>query len=118
MPAHVTTTAYGVAPDGVAVALHTLHAGPVQVGVATYGAHLTRIALPDRAGAAADVVLGYDTLEDVREPLSGYADTLILTTQDGRELRPEEWPLARTLRGHGQRGRQRGSTNAKAKCFA
>ena len=78
MPAHVTTTAYGVAPDGRAVDLHTLHAGDVQVGVATYGGHLTRIVLPDRAGRAADVVLGYDDL-------AGYvADTAYFGALIGR----------------------------------
>ncbi len=48
---------------------------------------------------AALAMLGYETLEDVRRPGSGYADTLVLTTQDGRELGPEEWPLARALCG-------------------
>ncbi|HEY0778175.1 MAG TPA: hypothetical protein VGD56_09435, partial [Gemmatirosa sp.] len=62
MPATVTTTAFGTAPDGRAVALHTLDAGPVRVGVATYGGHLTAITVPDRDGRPADVALGYDDL--------------------------------------------------------
>ena len=48
---------------------------------------------------AALAMLGYDTLEDARKPSTGFADALALTTLDGRELGPDEWPLARALRG-------------------
>ena len=48
---------------------------------------------------AALAMLGYRTLEEVRQPLSKFADTLVLTTLDGRELELDEWPLARALRG-------------------
>jgi len=48
---------------------------------------------------AALTMLGYHTLEDVRKPLREFADTLALTTLDGRELGVDEWPLSRALRG-------------------
>lgn len=48
---------------------------------------------------AALAMLGYDTLADARQPSTGFAGALALTTPDGRELGPDELPLARALRG-------------------
>ena len=48
---------------------------------------------------AALTMLGYHTMEEIRQPLARFADTLVLTTLDGRELGLDEWPLSRALRG-------------------
>jgi len=48
---------------------------------------------------AALTMLGYHDLDDVRRPLREFANTLALTTPDGRDLRLDEWPLSRALRG-------------------
>jgi aldose 1-epimerase len=58
----ITKTSFGKA-DGKNVDLYTLSNGNGLVAkVATYGATLTNLAVPDRAGKLADVVLGFDDL--------------------------------------------------------
>jgi len=54
---------WGVMPDGTQVELFTLLNGRgMEAFIATYGGVVTRLTAPDRDGAMADVVLGYDTL--------------------------------------------------------
>jgi aldose 1-epimerase len=55
---------FGRTPEGRAVELYTL-AGPrgFLVSIATYGATVTSVLVPDRAGRLADVVLGFDSLD-------------------------------------------------------
>jgi aldose 1-epimerase len=54
---------FGQLPDGRQVDLFTLtNAHGIQVGAMTYGAIITSIQTPDRAGKRADVVLGFDSL--------------------------------------------------------
>src|SRR4051812_16837641 len=54
---------FGKTPDGTPVDLYVLTNGRMTVKVMTYGAIVTEIHVPDRQGNAADVVLGFDTLE-------------------------------------------------------
>jgi aldose 1-epimerase len=55
---------FGKTPDGVAVERYTLRNGKgMEVSVITRGAVLQRIVVPDRGGQAADVALGFDTLD-------------------------------------------------------
>jgi len=62
--AHVEKTSYGTTKDGQAVDLYTLtNAKGVVAKVMTYGALLTELHVPDRAGQLADVVLGFKTLQ-------------------------------------------------------
>jgi aldose 1-epimerase len=50
-------------PDGAAVELYTLtNAGGLVCKVITYGAVITELDVPDRAGSLGDVVLGFDNL--------------------------------------------------------
>jgi aldose 1-epimerase len=53
---------FGVMPDGTGVELYSLRGGGLELGVATYGGAVQRLLVPDRAGAPADVVLGFPTL--------------------------------------------------------
>jgi aldose 1-epimerase len=59
----VTRHGFGKTPEGEAVDLFVLTRGALTAKVITYGAIVTEIHAPDRDGKAADVVLGFDTLE-------------------------------------------------------
>lgn len=59
-----TKIPFGVMPDGTAVELVTLKKGPMTCQVITYGGAVRTLTVPDKAGKAVDVVLGFDTLED------------------------------------------------------
>ncbi len=62
--ARVEKTSFGTTKDGQAVDLYTLtNAKGVVAKVMTYGALLTELHVPDRAGQLADVVLGFKTLQ-------------------------------------------------------
>jgi len=56
---------WGHLPDGTAVTLYTLrNAHGLRADISNYGGIVTRLLVPDREGAVADVVLGYDSLAD------------------------------------------------------
>jgi aldose 1-epimerase len=60
----VSHAAFGSTKDGKAVDLYTMkNSHGVEVRAMTYGGIITSIKVPDRAGAMADVVLGFDTLD-------------------------------------------------------
>ncbi|MET3788616.1 galactose mutarotase-like enzyme [Methylobacterium radiotolerans] len=53
---------FGTTADGRSVSRHTLSRGSLRVAVIEYGAAVTAIEVPDRAGHPANVVLGLGTL--------------------------------------------------------
>lgn len=55
---------WGHTADGTAVPIYTLTSGQIEVRIAAYGAKLVSIRTPDRNGKAADIVLGFDKLDD------------------------------------------------------
>ena len=60
----VTHAPFGNTPDGKAVEIYTLtNANGIELKAITYGAIITGLKTPDRAGRFADIVLGYDTLD-------------------------------------------------------
>jgi aldose 1-epimerase len=60
----VTSAPFGAMPDGRAVTAYTLrNASGMEVVVINYGAIITQLRVPDRAGAMGDVALGFDTLD-------------------------------------------------------
>jgi aldose 1-epimerase len=60
----VSHAAFGKTKDGKAVDLYTMtNSHGVEVRAMTYGGIITSIRVPDRTGAMADVVLGFDTLD-------------------------------------------------------
>jgi aldose 1-epimerase len=61
----VDRTPFG-AVDGVDIDCYVLRHAGVTAKLITYGAILTELHVPDRAGACADVVLGFDRLDDYR----------------------------------------------------
>ena len=60
MKTHATT--FGKTPDGRRVDIFTLSNGVISAKVTSYGAALTELHAPDRAGKTADVVLGFADL--------------------------------------------------------
>jgi aldose 1-epimerase len=70
----VETKPFGKTADGTAVDLYLLtNANGVKAKLITYGATLTEMHVPDRDGKLADVVLGFDNLDDYlnRNPFFG-----------------------------------------------
>jgi aldose 1-epimerase len=65
---------FGKTPSGEQVELYTLrNSHNVEISIATYGGVIVALKVPDRTGAVADVVLGFDTLDDYvkRSPFFG-----------------------------------------------
>ena len=61
---NMTRAPFGKMPDGTEIEAFTLkNTGGIEVRVITYGGIITSLRVPDRAGALADVVLGFDTLD-------------------------------------------------------
>jgi len=61
---HITRELFGRMPDGQQVELFTLaNAHGLRAKIITYGAIVVSLEVPDRTGALADVVLGYDNLQ-------------------------------------------------------
>jgi aldose 1-epimerase len=58
----VTKAPFGKLPSGDPVDVYTLTDSELTVKIINYGAHIISVQAPDRAGAKADVVLGYDSL--------------------------------------------------------
>jgi aldose 1-epimerase len=59
----VSRASFGQMPDGTAVESFTLrNSHGIEVKAITYGAIITSVRVPDRAGELADIVLGYDDL--------------------------------------------------------
>jgi Aldose 1-epimerase len=61
----ITAAPFGKLKDGRAVELYTLrNRHGMEARIMTYGGVVTYLSVPDRHGHFADVVLGYDSLED------------------------------------------------------
>jgi aldose 1-epimerase len=60
----VSKADFGKMPDGTLVELYTISDGKLEAKVITYGGILTELKAPDKNGAMADVVLGFDNLDD------------------------------------------------------
>lgn len=61
----INSTAFGKTNDGRTVEMYTLrNDNGMEARIATYGGIIVSLTAPDRAGRFADVVLGYDRLED------------------------------------------------------
>ena len=67
--ANVKTEAYGTLPDGGKVTQYTLkNANGISVSIINYGGILTQVNVPDRNGKAANVTLGFDSLDGYLGP--------------------------------------------------
>ncbi len=64
-PASITSQPFGKTDDGTPVDIYTLRNSPgMEVRITNYGGIVVSIVVPDRSGKMADVVLGYDKLQD------------------------------------------------------
>jgi hypothetical protein len=62
--ATLTKAAFGKMPDGAAIDIYTLTArNGVEARITNYGGIVVSLKTPDRNGALADIVLGFDTLQ-------------------------------------------------------
>jgi aldose 1-epimerase len=64
LAAQVTKQSFGKTPDGTSVDIYTLKSGNVEARIITYGAIIQSLKVPDKNGKSADVVLGFDSLDD------------------------------------------------------
>ncbi len=63
-PASITKADFGRTPDGQPVEIYTLHNSKgAEARIMTYGGIVQKLLVPDKNGALADVVLGFDTLD-------------------------------------------------------
>ncbi len=60
----VTKQPFGKMPDGTAVDIFTLSDGTVEARIIPFGAIIVSLKTPDRSGKLADIVLGFDTLDE------------------------------------------------------
>jgi aldose 1-epimerase len=73
----IEKTPYGEMPDGAKVDLYTLTNGRgMKVKLTNYGAITVSVEAPDKAGKAADVTLGYDTLDEWLKSTSYFGATV------------------------------------------
>jgi len=62
---NISKEAFGTTPDGKKVDLYTLtNANGLKAKIITYGGIITSLQTPDRNGNLADIVLGYDSLDE------------------------------------------------------
>lgn len=59
----VTKAPFGKMPDGTPVEIYTLQDGSIEARILTYGGVIQSLKVPDRKGHAADVVLGFNSLD-------------------------------------------------------
>jgi aldose 1-epimerase len=67
---------FGTLADGTVVEAVTLTAGAIEARILTWGATLQYLSVPDRSGRSADIVLGYDTIEDYVEKPEYFGSTI------------------------------------------
>src|ERR1700734_3808961 len=60
----VTSQPFGRMPDGTRVEIYTLSAGAYEARITTYGGVVVSLKVPDRTGKVADVVLGFDDVDE------------------------------------------------------
>lgn len=73
----VKMSIWGHTKDGVAVPIYTLKSGQIEVRVMAYGAKIVSIRTPDRNGKMADIVLGYDSLDDYLNDTKTYFGSVV-----------------------------------------
>ncbi|MDR2480255.1 MAG: galactose mutarotase, partial [Treponema sp.] len=59
----ISKKTFGVLSSGKKAALYTLEAGDLTLTLTNYGAHWAALTVPSRKGPAADILLGYSTLD-------------------------------------------------------
>ncbi len=73
----VTKASFGKMADGTPVDIYTLKDGAIEARIITYGGIIQSLSLPDKGGKVADVVLGFDTLDEYVNGNKAYFGALI-----------------------------------------
>jgi aldose 1-epimerase len=73
----VTKQPFGKTEDGIPVDIYTLQDGSIEVRIMTYGGIVQSLKVPDRRGSVADVVLGFDSLDQYEKNPGPYFGALI-----------------------------------------
>jgi aldose 1-epimerase len=73
----VERSSFGTLPDHSQVDLYTLSSRELTVKIITFGAHVTSMEAPDRAGKKADIVLGYDNLAGYLADTKTYMGSIV-----------------------------------------
>jgi aldose 1-epimerase len=73
----VTKKSFGRMPDGTEVYRYTLKDDAIEADVITYGGIVQSLKVPDKHGKAADVVLGFDTLDEYLKGNKAFFGALI-----------------------------------------
>jgi len=64
MATTVTQKVFGAMPGGASVPLYTLRSETLEVSLTGYGARLVTVSAPDRNGVFADLITGFNTVEE------------------------------------------------------
>ena len=72
----ITTTPFGIAPNGAPVTVYDLVCAGARARVMNYGAAIVGIEVPDASGNVADIVLGFDCLEGYFDNPACYGGTI------------------------------------------
>ena len=65
----ISSRPFGKTPEGIQVDLYTLtNVKGAEATISTYGGAIVSLKVPDRKGAMADIVLGFDKFEDYLKP--------------------------------------------------
>jgi len=70
--AKVTHAPWGTDADGAPVELYTIASPKAEVKIATYGARIISVRVPNRNGAMANVVIGRDNLQGYQSPFAAF----------------------------------------------
>jgi aldose 1-epimerase len=73
----VTKQPFGKMPDGTPVDIYILKDGAIEARVITFGGIVQSLKVPDKAGKSADVVLGFDTLDEYVNGNKAYFGAII-----------------------------------------
>ena len=96
----IAKTTFGQTPSGATVEVYTMSSpSGLSASVMTYGATLISLKVPDKAGKAVDVTLGFDDLNSylTRNPLAGSIVGRVTNRIGGAKftLEGKEYPLAK-----------------------
>ncbi len=76
--ANITQAEFGKTPDGTAVRIYTMtNRNGLEARITNYGGIVVSLKTPDRTGAMADIVLGFDSLAGYTSPQHSYFGALI-----------------------------------------
>jgi aldose 1-epimerase len=73
----VSKQSFGKMADGTPVDIYTLKDAAIEARIITYGGIIQSLKVPDKSGNVADVVLGFDTLDEYVNGNKGYFGALI-----------------------------------------